>query len=593
MKKRKICIDNCQFSLIRGGRSDLSIPRLRRCADPADGGTCSAPLPSVRFDLRSHYSASLKLESLPSGQPASVSPRLRVRCAVLLRPSAGPAPVRSGGAHLRQIVLQSAPGGCSPARQAHLRPPRLLPFASPWLSYAGAAGCRFAASDLRCVLTSSISLASVTCVPKARPFRCSSLSRQSTLCREPIFRCGSFGRPVPLRLGADPSQAQDQPPGSAQPGRPLSPPLQRFARRACLGLRLLRATSGYSLRRLRQNPFRAHSAPPARTGAGSLWFRLQATCPFTPAGSWRSADSTASLRRPLPGQIALRLDSGYAPFRATCFRSAIPPLPSLPLRPPTAGPSPVRSRRAPLLQIALQCALHKGVLPLRPTPPPGPSSTRFRQTFAGSGLARSLRSSRGARLRPPIRPRGLHLHRFRHIRAESSSIPPLVLCPVRPASLGSAGSPVLCFADPPPAVPVPQAPSERPPARLFPAHPTVLSLYSAAFRCAALRRGAPTFRFRVGRRCVSAPFRSAPGKNGFPGCGFALRALSAPLLSVKLPVGRFTPMRSAFPVEQEYLYCSQRSQPVGLQTLQTGGSCCYANGGTLLRHQQAESHRLQ
>ena len=480
--------------------------------------------------LRSNWSRSLP-GNLPPFHPASASGALSCSVPPQVRHPSVPAELISG--RLSSSPLQLV---ARPARQAHLRPPRLLPFASPWLSYAGAAGCRFAASDLRCVLTSSISLASVTCVPKARPFRCSSLSRQSTLCREPIFRCGSFGRPVPLRLGADPSQAQDQPPGSAQPGRPLSPPLQRFARRACLGLRLLRATSGYSLRRLRQNPFRAHSAPPARTGAGSLWFRLRATCPFTPAGSWRSADSTASLRRPLPGQIALRLDSGYAPFRATCFRSAIPPLPSLPLRPPTAGPSPVRSRRAPLLQIALQCALHKGVLPLRPTPPPGPSSTRFRQTFAGSGLARSLRSSRGARLRPPIRPRGLHLHRFRHIRAESSSIPPLVLCPVRPASLGSAGSPVLCFADPPPAVPVPQAPSERPPARLFPAHPTVLSLYSAAFRCAALRRGAPTSRFRVGRRRVSAPFRSAPGKNGHPiSIHFASHSFCS--ASVRVPAG--------------------------------------------------------
>ena len=103
-------------------------------------------------------------------------------------------------------------------------------------------------------------------------------------------------------------------------------------------------------------------------------------------------------------------------------------------------------------------------MPLRPSPPPGTCSARFRQTFAGSGLARSLRSSRGARLRPPIRPRGLHLHRFRHIRAESSSIPPLVLCPVKPASLGFAGNPLfrsapfqgtcLCYAPPP------QAPAE-------------------------------------------------------------------------------------------------------------------------------------
>ena len=175
-------------------------------------------------------------------------------------------------------------------------------------------------------------------------------------------------------------------------------------------------------------------------------------------------------------------------------------------------------------------------MPLRPSPPPGTCSARFRQTIAGSGLARSLRSSRGARLRPPIRPRGLHLHRFRHIRAESSSIPPLVLCPVRPASLGSAGSPVLCFADPPPAVPVPQAPSERPPARLFPAHPTVLSLRSAAFRCAALRRGAPTSRFRVGRRRVSAPFRSAPGKNGHPiSIHFASHSFCS--ASVRVPAG--------------------------------------------------------
>ena len=49
-----------------------------------------------------------------------------------------------------------------------------------------------------------------------------------------------------------------------------------------------------------------------------------------------------------------------------------------------------------------------------------------------------------------------------------------------------------------------------------PTRPTGLPLCSAAFRCAALRRGAPTSRFRVGRSCVSAPFRSAPGKPGPP-----------------------------------------------------------------------------
>ena len=414
------------------------------------------------------------------------------------------------------------------------------------LTFALRACCR---SLLRGSLTQELRAAGSPPPTFAASSQVPSPSLPSHACRKLVH---SAARPCPVKArfagnpysAAAPSAARSRsawvptlrrlrisPLAPLRPGRPSSPPLPAAPlpsrEPACVTHRL---------RRLRQNPFRAHSAPPARTGAGSLWFRLQATCPFTPAGSWRSADSTASLRRPLPGQIALRLDSGYAPFRATCFRSAIPPLPSLPLRPPTAGPSPVRSRRAPLLQIALQCALHKGVLPLRPSPPPGPSSTRFRQTFAGSGLARSLRSSRGARLRPPIRPRGLHLHRFRHIRAESSSIPPLVLCPVRPASLGSAGSPVLCFADPPPAVPVPQAPSERPPARLFPAHPTVLSLYSAAFRCAALRRGAPTSRFRVGRRRVSAPFRSAPGKNCHPiSIHFASHSFCS--ASVRVPAG--------------------------------------------------------
>ena len=104
--------------------------------------------------------------SLPSGQPACASHRLRVRSAVLLRTSAGPAPVRSGGAHLRQIVLQSAPEGRSPGSAGSPSPsaPAAVRFSvapvsasflgsartTPALSSADAPGCRFAVSaDLR------------------------------------------------------------------------------------------------------------------------------------------------------------------------------------------------------------------------------------------------------------------------------------------------------------------------------------------------------------------------------------------------------------------------------------------------------------
>ena len=219
MKKRKICIDNCQFSLIRGGRSDLSIPRLRRCADPADGGTCSAPLPSVRFDLRSFYSASLKLDPLPSGQPAFASHRLRVRSAVLLRTSAGPAPVRSGGAHLRQIVLQSAPVGRSPGSAGSPSPTfasfccglrrrqAQAPLASAKPSQAQDWHARCAAavapgSGLRFDLAGSISISSVTFVPKALPFR-----RSSSVPSDPLhwalpgaLYCASLIRLRPSRF---------------------------------------------------------------------------------------------------------------------------------------------------------------------------------------------------------------------------------------------------------------------------------------------------------------------------------------------------------------------------------------------------------
>ena len=157
-------------------------------------------------------------------------------------------------------------------------------------------------------------------------------------------------------------------------------------------------------------------------------------------------------------------------------------------------------------------------MPLRPTPPPGTSSARFRQTFAGSGLACSLRSSRGARLRPPLQ---RYARRFQHgppaapcrfgVQPPQAPAEPLS-CSLRPSGPACAGSRLFCLR------PSRLRRLRRNDLRLNfdPAHPTGLPLCSAASRCAALRRGAPTSRFRVGRSCVSAPFRSAPRKPGPP-----------------------------------------------------------------------------
>ena len=259
-------------------------------------------------------------------------------------------------------------------------------------------------------------------------------------------------------------------------GRLSSSPLQVVARRLGRLTFALRACCRSLLRGSLSQELRAAGSPPPTFAASS-----QVPSPSLPSHACRKLVHSAARPCPVKARFAGN------PYSA-------------------AAPSAARSRSAwvPTLR-------RLRISPLAPLCPGRPSS-------------------------PPLRPRGLYLHRFRHIRAESSSIPPLVLCPVRPASLGSAGSPVLCFADPPPAVPVPQAPSERPPARLCPAHPTVLSLYSAAFRCAALRRGAPTSRFRVGRRRVSAPFRSAPGKNGHPiSIHFASHSFCS--ASVRVPAG--------------------------------------------------------
>lgn len=67
-----------------GGRADLSVPRLRRCADSSPARS-SPPLNLLRFSAFGSLRPPLPLLrrlSLPSGQPASASHRLFVRAAV-------------------------------------------------------------------------------------------------------------------------------------------------------------------------------------------------------------------------------------------------------------------------------------------------------------------------------------------------------------------------------------------------------------------------------------------------------------------------------------------------------------------------------
>ena len=201
-----------------GGRSALSVPRLRRCADSSPARS-SPPLnllrfsASVRFDLRSLSSgagapqfylrgivravvAALLFSgacrslavNLPPPRTASPSGQLP-----MLRPSAGSAS--------RPSRRSSSPADFPPVRSA----PQTLRVTGRAVRSPGTA--RLRSSAFHCADSASAGSGRTRCVPAP--------SLRRPLPTFASFRSGSYVRPVPLRLGADPSQAQDQPPGSA------------------------------------------------------------------------------------------------------------------------------------------------------------------------------------------------------------------------------------------------------------------------------------------------------------------------------------------------------------------------------------------
>ena len=253
---------------ISGGRSDLSVPRLRPSADSSPARS-SPPLNPLRFSA--------------------------------FRPLRPPLP----------LFRYAQIGVARPARQDHLRPPRLLPFASPWLlspprtssppeptpalSSAGAAGRRFAASaDLR-LRPRKLHL------PRFRHMRAES-SSIPLLVLVPS-KLALPGTHIPLRLL--------RPPGPAPPGcRPFagsgSAPWLRSARTSFRRLRSsgTLAASGTGLRLLRATSRSLRPSGPACAGSlvvpppGNLPVRSRRH-PATPLCS------ATVLRRPLPWQIAL------------------------------------------------------------------------------------------------------------------------------------------------------------------------------------------------------------------------------------------------------------------------------------------------
>lgn len=272
---------------------------------------------------------------------------------------------------------------------------------------------------------------------------------------------------------------------SLRPQRPSAPLLRRF-----ISGSFLTSAEPAPLLRLRPLrpplPFLRCGAPQislrgiVRAVVAALLFlrRLSLPCGQPASVSHRlpvrAAAHAPSLRRFSFPSVSAELISGRIPSSPLCAsnpsggrgeRYARParhgsvPLPSTArIQPPQAPAEPAPFR------LRLCAGLSRPSLPFAPAPrPPGPGS-------AWVPTLRRLRITPLAPLSPvvlpspPLRPRGLHLHRFRHFRAESSYIPPLVLCPVKPALLGFAGNPLfrsapfqgtcLCYAPPP------QAPAE-------------------------------------------------------------------------------------------------------------------------------------
>ena len=105
------------------------------------------------------------------------------------------------------------------------------------------------------------------------------------------------------------------------------------------------------------------------------------------------------------------------------------------------------------------------------------------------------------------------------------------------------------------------------------------TLHYSAFHCAALRRGAPTSRFRVGRRRVYAPFRSAPGKNG---CPISVRSASRSFCSASVRVPAGAALRQFHSRALRFFFWNRNfytvhsvHNPCGLKTLQTGRGCWF------------------
>ena len=273
--------------------------------------------------LRSNWSRSLP-GNLPPFHPASASGALSCSVPPQVRHPSVPAELISGR-------LSSSPLQVVARRLGRL-------------TFALRACCR---SLLRGSLTQELRAAGSPPPTFAASSQVPSPSLPSHACRKLVH---SAARPYPVKArfagnpysAAAPSAARSRsawvptlrrlrisPLAPLRPGRPSSPPLQRFARRACLGLRLLRATSGYSLRRLRQNPFRAHSAPPARTGANlpvhsrrQLAFRRLHSQPPSSA-PWADCPPARFRLRSIPGNLLpLRHSSASVAAPATADRRA-------------------------------------------------------------------------------------------------------------------------------------------------------------------------------------------------------------------------------------------------------------------------------
>ena len=446
------------FPPVRSAPQTLRVDRGERYARPAQHGSVPPPFtsriqppqaPAEPASFRLRRCAGLSRPSLPFAHSRNPFP---FRCAPRKRiPSVRFPPLRSLSGNLPVLRTASAGSGRAPLRQIPFQSAPLQR-CSPRLPRPPSAPCHF-----RGTASAGSGRTPFVLTPPLRPAQAQA-------------RFGSAsGQPAhSLPPAAGVPQATQPAPGVRSMGRL---PFRLDSRRAPINLPV-RSRPRPALRRLRSRP--AASVP------GQI--DLRAHYRFLPGNLLRLRPSSAPAAA--PATIA----------RRACFPSA---------------PGGLRIRRLP------SSALCTGVFLCR-------SGLRHRQALAplrlqmlrqAPQLQLLLRSSLGARLRPPLRRHKLHIHSLSSHscrKLSHSAAPP---CPVKACF---AGSPVLCFAVPPPAVPVPQAPPERSPAQLYPAHPTVLSLRSAAFHCAALRRGAPTSRSRVGRRRVSVPFRSAPGKNGCP-----------------------------------------------------------------------------